>query len=115
MPELYSNFTILEIGFGNHDTIFNIFILVVIAAGVLMFASRAILHVHRQPDCLSPQQSKTTFFRFFRVSFFYRNQSFRVVGNRLLNWPKLLRLYDDGFYSIFVPECVPYIIPHMFQ
>ena len=37
------------------------------------------------------------------------------LGNRLLNWPKLLRLYADGFYSIFVPECVPYIIPHKFQ
>ena len=37
------------------------------------------------------------------------------LGNRLLNWPKLLRFYADGFYSIFVPECVPYIIPHMFQ
>ena len=36
-------------------------------------------------------------------------------GNRLLNWPKLLELYADGFYSIFVPECVPYIIPHMFH
>ena len=36
-------------------------------------------------------------------------------GNRLLNWPKLLRLYADGFYSIFVPESVPYIIPHMLQ
>ena len=42
-----------------------------------------------------------------------RQNSF--FGNRLLNWPKLLRLYADGFYSIFVPECVPYIIPHMFQ
>ena len=37
------------------------------------------------------------------------------LGNRLLNWPKLLEVYADGFYSIFVPECVPYIIPHMFQ
>ena len=37
------------------------------------------------------------------------------LGNRLLNWPKLLRLYADSFYTIFVPECVPYIIPHMFQ
>ena len=36
-------------------------------------------------------------------------------GNRLLNWPKLLGLYADGFSIIFVPECVPYIIPHMFQ
>ena len=36
-------------------------------------------------------------------------------GNRLLNWPKLLRLYADGFSNIFVHECVPYIIPHMFQ
>ena len=38
-----------------------------------------------------------------------------LFGNRLLNWPKLLGIYADGFYSIFVPECVPYIIPHMFQ
>ena len=45
-------------------------IVLVIAAGELMFAPRAILHVkvHRQPDCLSvpPRQSKITF---FRVSF----------------------------------------------
>ena len=38
-----------------------------------------------------------------------------VLSNRLLNWPKLLEVYADGFYSIFVPECVPYIIPHMFH
>ena len=36
-------------------------------------------------------------------------------GNRLLNWPKLLGLYADGFSSICVPECIPYIIPHTFQ
>ena len=38
-----------------------------------------------------------------------------VLGNRLLNWPKLLEVYADGFYSIFVPEYVPYIIPHIFH
>ena len=40
---------------------------------------------------------------------------YNVFGNRLLNWPKLLGLYADGFFSISLPECVPYIIPHMFQ
>ena len=39
----------------------------------------------------------------------------KYPGNRLLNWPKLLGLHADGFSSICVPECVPYIIPHMFQ
>ena len=43
------------------------------------------------------------------------NMAIRRLGNRLLNWPKLLGLYAVGFSSIFVPECVPYIIPHMFQ
>ena len=38
-----------------------------------------------------------------------------LCGNRLLNWPKLLEVYADGFYSIFVPEYVPYIIPHIFH
>ena len=33
--------------------------------------------------------------------------------NRLLNWPKLLGLYADGFSSFFSPECVPYIIRHV--
>ena len=39
------------------------------------------------------------------------------VCSTLRRWgnPKLLRLYADVFYSMFVPECVPYIIPHMFQ
>ena len=40
---------------------------------------------------------------------------FRVSGNRLLNWPKLLEVYANGFYSILVPEYVPYIIPHIFH
>ena len=31
----------------------------------------------------------------------------------LVQCSKLLEVYADGFYSIFVPECVPYIIPHM--
>ena len=49
------------------------------------------------------------------VFFYYSRWGSRHFINRLLNWPKLLRLYADGIYSIFVPECVPYIIPHMFQ
>ena len=32
-----------------------------------------------------------------------------------LNWPKLLGLYADDFSRIFLPECVPCTIPHMFQ
>ena len=41
--------------------------------------------------------------------------SITKMGNRLLNWPKLLEVYANGFYSIFVPEYVPYIIPHIFH
>ena len=47
------------------------------------------------------------------------HQLFSGAGNRLLlpvkDWAKLLGYYADGFSSIFVPECVPCIIPHMFQ
>ena len=45
----------------------------------------------------------------------YGRLSANITSNRLFNWPKLLGLYADGFSSIFVPECVPYNIPHMFQ
>ena len=37
-----------------------------------------------------------------------------INRNCLLNWPKLLGLYADGFSCIFVHECVRCIIPRMF-